>query len=118
MPKTKESTWEEKLDATMKNVEKKLNDLGEKLDEKSEEWGRKAEVKARELTKKAEKTRGGSSVFWGIVLLVVGFAWLGRNLHWFFFDVPWFPLILIAAGIYVIIRNWDKNEKEEKSMKK
>ena len=45
-----------------------------------------------------------SNIFWGIVLIVVGFLFLGTNLDWFHLDwsfrqiARFWPLMLIAAG--------------------
>ena len=114
MPQKKEPSWEEKIDKKMKDVEKKIEELGETIGTRGEDWGKKVEKKAKAFAEKVEKDgHGGQSIFWGIVLIVIGFLWLGRNLGWFLFNIPWFPLILIAVGIYVVLKYWDRNENDE-----
>lgn len=44
--------------------------------------------------------------FWGLALVIVGFAFLGDNLGWFDFDI-WeivWPLIIIVFGLNLLIR--------------
>jgi apolipoprotein N-acyltransferase len=45
------------------------------------------------------------SPFWGIVLIVVGFIWLGNNLHWFRIHLPIWPLVLIVIGVYLLLEH-------------
>jgi len=114
MPQKKEISWEEKIDNKMKEVENKIEDMGKTIESKSEEWGKKVEMKAKAFSKKVEKDgHGRNSMFWGIALIVLGFLWLGRNLGWFLFDIPWFPLILIGMGAFMVWQHWDNDRKNE-----
>ncbi len=47
----------------------------------------------------------GKSLVWGILLIVIGVLFLGRNLNWFYFDweMAW-PLLLITGGVLFWIR--------------
>lgn len=122
MAEKKTSSWEDKLDEKMKNLEKRVDEIGKKVEDKGEEFGKRVEEKAKAIKKDFErKGHHGHTMFWGIVLIVVGLIWLGNNVGWFFYDVPWFPVAMIAVGIYLIVRHWDrekstdgkKSEKEE-----
>ena len=111
MPTKKEASWEEKFDKKMKKLEKRVEEIGEKIEEKGEEFGKKVESKAKTFHEKFEKKgHHGHNLFWGIVLIVVGFLWLANNLDWFEYDVPWIPVVMIAVGIFLILRNWEKDE--------
>ncbi|MBN2414297.1 hypothetical protein JXO52_00560 [bacterium] len=89
---------EERLGKRVKELEKRLEDIGRRIEhsveravgtEKQDESGRKR----------------GSSLFWGIVFLAAGLIWLGNNLGWFYTDVPWLAILLIAGGVTLIIRH-------------
>lgn len=56
-----------------------------------------------------------SDLFWPIFLIVIGFVWLARNLGWLGPHFPWFPLALIAFGVYLLCaRTTRKKEKSSK----
>ena len=120
MAEKKTPSWEDKLDEKMKNLENRIEEIGKKVEERGEELGKKVEEKARTIKKDFER-RGhhGHTMFWGIVLIVVGLIWLGNNVGWFFYDVPWFPVAMIAVGIYLIVKHWDRKKpaKQKKSGK-
>jgi hypothetical protein len=42
--------------------------------------------------------------FWPIALILIGAAWLARDLGWLDRDVPWIPLIMIGLGLYLVLR--------------
>jgi len=53
--------------------------------------------------------RSGHSVFWGIVLLVLGVLFLLGNLDIMYFDFwdfigDWWPVILIVVGLSIIFK--------------
>jgi hypothetical protein len=52
------------------------------------------------------------SLIWGIILILIGFLFLGNNLDWFYFD--WhdlWPTVLILGGIFFWL-GWLSNRKE------
>ena len=84
---------EQRLEASVHKLEAQANKLGKKLEAKAEHIGE--EFKSR--------SEAGSALFWGVIAIVIGAIWLGNNLHWFHFRLPWLPVILIAAGVYMIL---------------
>jgi hypothetical protein len=103
------------LDKKMKKLEKRVEDIGKRVEEKGEEFGKRMEVKAKEVRQKIEKKNlPGHNIFWGVALVAVGLIWLAGNTGWFDFDIPWFAIVLIVVGIYLVIRNWEKKESSEK----
>ena len=48
---------------------------------------------------------GDRGLFWPVAMIVVGLVWLARNMGWLNHDVPWFPLLLIGFGVYMIVRH-------------
>jgi len=120
MVEKKKPSWEDQFEEKMKEVEARLEEIGKKVEEKGEVFGKRVEEKAKTFEKKIDAKDHGHHLFWGIVLLAIGFVWLGNNLDWFRYDIPWVPVGLIAGGIYLILRNWEKDEtgKEDNSQKK
>jgi hypothetical protein len=58
--------------------------------------------------------RGEHGLFWPIAMIIVGLVWLARNMGWLDHDVPWFPLLLIGFGVYLIVKhNSRQAEKRE-----
>ncbi|MBN2365627.1 MAG: hypothetical protein EH225_06510 [Calditrichaeota bacterium] len=56
--------------------------------------------------------RETKSLVWGIILILIGFLFLGHNLDWFNFD--WnelWPLVMIAGGLFFWI-GWLSNRRE------
>ncbi len=52
------------------------------------------------------------SIVWGIILIVIGFLFLGNNLGWFYFE--WselWPLLMVGGGVLFWL-NWLINRKE------
>ncbi len=53
-------------------------------------------------------------LFWPIAMIIIGVVWLARNMGWFDHDVPWIPLLMIAFGVYLIVRhNARRGDKSE-----
>ncbi len=96
----KENSREERL-------ERKIAELERKIDRMEKRGERKLKT-----VKEGVHAGGhqGHVLFWGIVFIVVGIIWLGNNLEWFVYEIPWIPVIMIAAGIYIIFKNWEKKE--------
>jgi hypothetical protein len=60
--------------------------------------------------------RGHHRGFWGAAMVVVGFVWLARSLGWLRdIDIPLFPLLVIAGGVYLIMRSQDKRKDDKPS---
>ena len=55
------------------------------------------------------------NIFWGIVLVAIGFVWLGNNLDWFRYEIPWVAVGLIAGGVYLIIHNLERSDSSKDS---
>lgn len=100
---------EKRLGRRIKEVEKRLDEVGRRIDTAvdrvtgstiSEDTGHK-------------RGNGGSHLFWGIVFLAAGLIWLGNNLGWFYADVPWVPILLIAGGVTLIIRHAATESRED-----
>ena len=107
------------LDKKVRQLEKRVEDIGTRLEEKGEAFGKKMDLKAQEVREKIDKKLpSGHSIFWGIVLIAVGLIWLGGNMGWFDYDIPWFAVVLIALGIYMVVRNWEKSDSKEKDNSK
>ena len=49
-----------------------------------------------------KKKEGG---FFGFAMIVVGIILLGNEMGWFRWDIPWFPVVIILIGIYLIIEH-------------
>jgi len=96
----KEDFLDERLERRVAELEKKIDRMGKRAGE-------------RLKTVKGDIHDGrhqGHVFFWGIVLIVVGIIWLGNNLEWFVYEIPWISVIMIAAGVYIIFKNWEKKE--------
>jgi hypothetical protein len=105
-----ETSWEDKFEQRMKKLEKRMEEMGSRVEEKGEEFGKRMESKAKKFQERMEKKgHHGHNLFWGIVLIAMGFVWLGNNLDWFDYDIPWVPVVMIALGLFIIIRNWEKD---------
>ncbi len=91
-----EKKIEQKIDEISSRVDEKLNDIGDRLDE------------VFDGKKKSESHRRGGE-FAGILLIVIGFIFLAQNLDWFDWDLPWFPLLLIVIGVYLIYNHREKH---------
>jgi hypothetical protein len=59
--------------------------------------------------------RGSNEMFWPIALIAVGLIWLAKNMGWLDQDVPWFPLMLIGLGVYLVVRQNARREDKRDS---
>ncbi|MCJ7812145.1 hypothetical protein MUP95_02345 [bacterium] len=98
--KKKIISWEEKIEQKVTDLENKVERMGKGAKTKTES--------AKENSRK--EGHHGHTLFWGIVLIIIGIIWLGNNLKWFIYDIPWIPVIMIAGGIYIIFKNWEKEK--------
>ncbi len=53
---------------------------------------------------------GYGKLFVGIFVLAVGVSWLGHDLGWWTFNIPWIPLAVAIIGIAMIL-GWEKRER-------
>jgi hypothetical protein len=77
--------------------------------------------------KTKRETRGNSAAgccrdhnhdrgFWGAAMVAVGFIWLAKSLGWLRgIHIPIFPLILILAGVYLVLRSQERPKDESSS---
>lgn len=49
------------------------------------------------------KHRMGGLLF-GIFILLIGVSWLGNDMHWWSFNLPWLPLALVLVGIAILAK--------------
>lgn len=54
---------------------------------------------------------GYGKLFFGIFILAMGVSWLGNDIGWWKFNLPWFPLAIVLLGIAMII-GWSRREYE------
>jgi apolipoprotein N-acyltransferase len=78
----------------VESIDQRVNDALKRVEEKL--------GKIADEPRKMSRRRWDNS-FWGIVLLLVGFFWLGNNLHWFRIHIPVWPIVLIVVGLYLLL---------------
>lgn len=49
------------------------------------------------------KMAGWFGIVFGIVIVSAGVVGLGNELHWWNLVVPWWPIILIALGLWILL---------------
>ena len=84
----------DKVDRIIDDVNQRVSDAMQQVNQKIDEITGKSNRK----TKKQK-----DNTFWGIVMIVVGFFWLGNNLDWFDFNIPIWPIAIIIVGLYLLI---------------
>ena len=100
------------MEEKLKEVEERINKKMKRLERELEGVGKRIEKEVNKLVGLGDKddsekksSNRGAGLFWGMVFLGVGVVWLGNNLGWFYADVPWLAVGLIAGGLTLIIRN-------------
>jgi hypothetical protein len=86
----------EKIEKVVEEVNQHINEALKKVDEKIEQI-------SGEPRKRSRKHWDNS--FWGIVLVLVGFFWLGNNLDWFDIHIPLLPVVLIVIGLWLLLEH-------------
>ena len=107
MPEKNNTSWEDRFERQMKGLEKRMDEISSKLEKEGEAFGKRIEAKVKETEGCWGKRRGPHSIFGGAVLILIGLIWLGNNMGWFMNDIPWVPVVMIAAGVYLILRYRD-----------
>jgi fatty acid desaturase len=92
-----------KLDELSKKVDEVVDEVGRRVDEAIGKVDEKVEEVAGRVRRKSR--RKWDNTFWGIVLIVVGFLWLGSNLDWFDIHIPFWPAVLIVIGVYLLLEH-------------
>ena len=85
-----------KIDKVLEEVDQRISEVMKKVDEKVGEITGESRKKTRKVW---------DNTFWGVVLLLVGFFWLGNNLDWFRISIPFWPVVLIVIGLYLLLEN-------------
>jgi hypothetical protein len=104
--------WEKKFDAHMKRLEERIEEIGKQVEVKGEEIGKKAQTKAKDIQREVESQPGMHTFLGGIVLIVIGLIWLGNNLGWIEYDIPWVPVVMIVIGAYLILKHHHSGKDE------
>ncbi|MBI5059565.1 hypothetical protein HZB60_07295 [candidate division KSB1 bacterium] len=84
-----------KIEFELSQLQRKLDDATAKIDASVAKLDTK-------LKAKPEK-RGTDRIFWGIFLVLLGGLWLANSAGWLNFSVSWWPIIVIAFGIYLML---------------
>ncbi|HDQ43914.1 MAG TPA: hypothetical protein ENN17_00245, partial [bacterium] len=98
MPQKDNASWEAQLEAQMKRLEKRLEEIGRKIEKEGEAFGKRIEARISGSDEEKEKGRNSGTVLGGALLVLIGLIWLGNNLQWFRYQIPWVPVVLIAVG--------------------
>lgn len=84
------------------NFQKRFDDLNKKVEER---LSRLEQKPAPSSTPPPRLKKHHDSVFWGLVLLIIGIILLGNDFRWFYLDIPVLPTALIILGGYLVIEN-------------
>ncbi len=91
-----------------KELEYRANEFGERLEEMGERLtdslDAKHSEKSSEIRERRLRRKHNDTVFWGFSLIVVGSFWLSRNMGWLDWDLPFWPLVIIALGLFILFR--------------
>lgn len=73
------------------SLEKKVDELNSKINEVS---GKNSRISCQ---------IGRGRLFWGLVFIVFGGIWLGREQNWLDFNFPFMPTALVVLGLYFLL---------------
>ncbi len=86
------------LEHRLDSMEKKISDAVSRLDESVAKLQKQASAQSP-----AQRGRW-DRVFWGSFIVLLGFLWFASSAGWIeMFGVSWWPIILIAFGLYLIM---------------
>lgn len=54
---------------------------------------------------------GYGKLLFGIFILAIGVSWLGHDMGWWTFTLPWFPLAVVLVGLAILF-GWARREYE------
>lgn len=82
--------------------EKKIEEL---VESRIKEAFDKIEANIDGICKNPEKhsRRGSKFEFLGLLLVVIGLLFLADEMNWFRWDIPFWPVVLIALGLYFLL---------------
>jgi hypothetical protein len=61
------------------------------------------EKDSENMWREHRRKRGMFGLWFGIFLLLVGVAWLGNDMKWWSFDLPWAPILVVLFALSLIL---------------
>ncbi len=100
---------ERRIEEMAREMESRAQEFSERLEQMGERlantFDSRRPAAPEEVKGRPFRRRRHDSLFWGLVLIAVGVFWMGRNLGWFWWHVPLWPVLLIALGLYLLLRS-------------
>lgn len=92
-------------DNDMKDLSEQIDKIVEDVNARVDEAVKKIDEKVEQMTgiKLKKSRKAWDNTFWGAVLILIGFFWLGNNLDWFSIHIPFWPVVLIVIGLYLLL---------------
>jgi len=84
-------------------LERRLELIGARIEEVAGRIGDRLEYKATRCS------FSNGRLFWGMVFLLAGLIWFGKEQGWIPFDLPFWPLALILLGVYFLLTTLRRN---------
>jgi O-antigen/teichoic acid export membrane protein len=84
-----------KIEFELAQMQRKLDEAAAKIDASVSKFDARAKAKPEK--------RGTDRIFWGIFLVLLGGLWLANSAGWITFSVSWWPIIVIAFGVYLML---------------
>ena len=57
------------------------------------------------ITKKKSSCCSGGGAFWGSFLIIMGGYFFAKEMGWISHNFPFWPLLIVGAGLWMIISN-------------